>query len=73
MHLKTDDNEIGISKGKYISPEKRKKIIDELRLYNNLIMEYQKITNWLSLEQKYGLYQEECIIPIVILDLKLQC
>ena len=36
-------------------------------------MEYQKITNWLSLEQKNGLYQEECIIPIVILDLKLQC
>ena len=32
LHLKTDENEIEIPKEKYISPEERQQIIDELRL-----------------------------------------
>ena len=30
--LKIDENEIDISKGRYISPEKRQPVIDEVRL-----------------------------------------
>ena len=45
-------NETVIPKERYISPEKRQQIIDELRLvwkqYNNIIMEYQKIINLLD-------------------------
>ena len=32
LHPKTDEDEIEIPKERYISPEKRQKIIDELRL-----------------------------------------
>ena len=32
LHSKTDENEIEVPKGRYISPEKRQQIIDELRL-----------------------------------------
>ena len=32
FHLKIDENEIEIPKERYISPEKRQQIIDELRL-----------------------------------------
>ena len=32
LHSKTDENEIEIPKERYISPEKRQQIIDELRL-----------------------------------------
>ena len=32
LHSKTDENKIEIPKEKYISPEKRQQIIDELRL-----------------------------------------
>ena len=32
LRLKTDENEIEIPKERYISPEKRQKTIDELRL-----------------------------------------
>ena len=34
-----------IPKERYISPQERQQIIDELRLINNIIMEYQKIAN----------------------------
>ena len=32
LHSKTEENEIEIPKERYISPEKRQRIIDELRL-----------------------------------------
>ena len=32
LHSKTDENEIEISKERYISPEKRQQIIDEIKL-----------------------------------------
>ena len=32
LHLKTDENETDIPKERYISPEKRQQIIDELGL-----------------------------------------
>ena len=35
-------------KERYISAEKRQQIIDELRLVNNIIMEYQKMENLLD-------------------------
>ena len=44
------NDEIEIAKERYISPEKRQQIIDDLRLiwqYNNMTMEYQKIANLL--------------------------
>ena len=41
--FKTDENELEIPKEKYISPEKRQQIIDELNK-----MEYQKIINLLD-------------------------
>ena len=45
LHSKTDENEIEIAKEKYISPEKKLQIIDELRLvykYNNGILKNYK-------------------------------
>ena len=30
----------------YLSPEERRKIIDDLRLCNSIMMEYQKIINF---------------------------
>ena len=41
--MKTDENELEIPKERYISPEKRQQIIDELNK-----MEYQKIINLLD-------------------------
>ena len=32
LHSKTDENEIEIPRGRYISPEKRQQIVDELGL-----------------------------------------
>ena len=32
-------------KKRYVSSEERQQIMDELRKYNNIIMEYQKIAN----------------------------
>ena len=32
LHLKSDENEADVPKGRYVSPEKRQQIIDELRL-----------------------------------------
>ena len=51
---KEEDVEIATSKKRYISPEERKQIIEELRLvpkkYYNVVMEYQKIANFLDTE-----------------------
>ena len=62
LHSQNED-EIEIPKEKYISPEKRQQIIDELRLaqYNNNGILIIRIN------------QEKCIIPIVTLDLRPQC
>ena len=35
-------------KERYISPEEKQQIIDQWRLYNNIIKEYQKIANLLD-------------------------
>ena len=47
MHSQNED-EIEIPKERYISAKKRQQIIDELRLVNNIIMEYQKMKNLLD-------------------------
>ena len=44
MHPQNEDK-IEILKERCISPEKRQQIIDELNLYNDIIMENQKIIN----------------------------
>ena len=44
MHPQNEDK-IEIQNERCISPEKRQQIIDELNLYNNIIMEHQKIIN----------------------------
>ena len=41
-------SEIKIRKGRYMSPEKDNKLLMNLCWYNNMIMEYQKITNLLE-------------------------
>ena len=50
LHPIADENKIEILKERYISPEKRQQIIDELRLalQYNIIMEYQKTVNLLD-------------------------
>ena len=47
LHSQNED-EIEIPKERYISAKKRQQIIDELRLVNNIIMEYQKMKNLLD-------------------------
>ena len=44
----TVESETEISKERHISAEKKQQITDEFRLYNNIIMKYQKITNLLE-------------------------
>ena len=48
MHSKTGKDEIEVPKKRYISPEKRQQIIDELRLVQQYIMKYQKLINLLD-------------------------
>ena len=51
------DDEIEAPKKRYISPEERRQIIDELTLDKNMIIEYQQITNLLdnTLDQPFKL------------------
>ena len=44
----TNEHDQEITKERYISPEERQKIIDNLRLIYRIIMEYQKIKNLLD-------------------------
>ena len=46
--IPTVESETEISKERHISAEKKQQITDEFRLYNNIIMKYQKITNLLE-------------------------
>ena len=82
--LPLNESNNGIQKERYISPQERQQIIDEL-IIDELIMEYQKIANLiddvshqhLNLEQKIGLKymmnQGEHTMLIAKSNLKLHC
>ena len=59
----TNEHDKEIPKERYISLVKRLKIIDDLRLCNDIIIEYQKIINLLAnaLDQPSKFREKDCV------------